>query len=441
MATKQRFATDKTLNRVADELAKANNLKLSGLEEIAKKTLEVTFKIEEDNTEITVKNLTGLTSIDWGDGTIIPASNETTEYTHSYSAGTYTARFCDVTEIGEEAFFNIVNVTAVRIPDSVTTLGYSAFCDCASLANVVIPDSVTTIGDYAFSSCRSLTSVFIPDSVTTIGSYAFAWCDNLTSVSIGNSVTTIVSYAFALCDNLTSVSIGNSVTTIGDYAFFGCTNLTDVTIPESVNSIGETIFDSEKLTVTMKRKEPPTSSTNSGWGLGRVSKVIVPFESIDAYKNSGIFSYVLDKLYACVLVNDLSSVGRKYQHNIKINHYTEKNPDPEAFFFTIINSSSEEMTVTDLYNHATNINSANEGVIQPMHGTYYDVTLGRCGAVGTICLFFDSINYYNGQLVGSLNGYYTACYEDFDELNIVNVSGYEECDLKSMTFSDTVTEI
>jgi hypothetical protein len=91
-----------------------------------------------------------------------------------------------------------------------------------------IPESVTTIGEYAFYDCIDLTAITIPNNVISIGEYAFYGCIGLTSVTIPNSVTTIEAYTFYNCVSLNSVIIGNQVLDIKFYAFYGCTGLKEV---------------------------------------------------------------------------------------------------------------------------------------------------------------------------------------------------------------------
>ncbi len=100
-----------------------------------------------------------------------------------------------VTNVGNYAFYQCSNLTAVNFYKSVTSIGDYAFYNCSSLEAVTIPESVTSIGDYAFYNCSSLEAVTIPESVTSIGSCAFCNCKILASVTL-NSNPTIGSSAF-----------------------------------------------------------------------------------------------------------------------------------------------------------------------------------------------------------------------------------------------------
>ena len=183
---------------------------------------------------------------------------------------------CEVTSIGNGAFFNCSSLTSINIPSSVTSIDGSAFYGCSSLTSINIPSSVTSIDGSAFYGCSALTSINIPSSVTKIEYDAFNGCSSLTSINIPSSVTSIGGSAFSGCSSLTAFTVDtnnpnycaegcilfnkekttlicasgsqrtydipSSVTSIGGYAFSGCSSLTSINIPNSVTSIGRAAF-------------------------------------------------------------------------------------------------------------------------------------------------------------------------------------------------------
>ena len=204
---------------------------------------------------------------------------------------------------------------------SVTSIGEEAFRYCSGLTSIEIPNSITSIGDYAFSGCSGLTSIEIPNSVTSIGSLTFSGCSGLTSIVvenenptydsrnncnaimetttntlitgcknsiIPNSVTRIGNSAFYGCFGLTSIEIPNSVTSIGESAFSGCSGLTSITIPNSVTSIGYCAFQyCDGLTrVTCLGETPATLGSDVFRSCAKLSAILVPCGTIDAYKYS-----------------------------------------------------------------------------------------------------------------------------------------------------------
>lgn len=174
-----------------------------------------------------------------------------------------------VTEIGEGAFADCVNVTSVMIPASIEKIGKGVFDDFYSLESITvdpenknyssddfgvlfdkektviikcpaenaeesytIPDGVETIGDGAFLECVNLTEITIPDSVTSIGNRAFMTCVSITEITIPDSVTSIGDRAFYSCDCLENITIPAGVETIGTEVFTYCVALTDITVSE-----------------------------------------------------------------------------------------------------------------------------------------------------------------------------------------------------------------
>lgn len=162
-------------------------------------------------------------------------------------------------------------------------------------SNVVIPSEiegkpVTSIGDNAFYNKLQVRSVVIPDSVTYIGNYAFYYCALMTSVNIPNNVTTIGDYAFHYCPFLTSINIPDKVNNIGQWAFGYCSSLTSVTIPASITYIGPRAFD-ECRSMSVMQFKGNAPSRYYGWDdLNDGIKVyyIEGAEGFDALRSAGI---------------------------------------------------------------------------------------------------------------------------------------------------------
>ncbi|MCR5652341.1 MAG: leucine-rich repeat domain-containing protein, partial [Ruminococcus sp.] len=198
-----------------------------------------------------------------------------------------------VTEIGDEAFEDILCFKKVNIPDSVTIIGDSAFEGCSRLETITIPDGVAEIGDDVFKYCSSLKSVEIPETVTEIGSSAFANCVNLTSAEIPYSVSYLGSGAFSDCTNLENAVLSYRLTSVNENLFYNCSNLKNIVIPPRVTEIGREAFAScyklEGITI-------PDSVTTFGYKVFNQCNdfIIYGYDESEAqtYANSNSIKFV-----------------------------------------------------------------------------------------------------------------------------------------------------
>ena len=139
------------------------------------------------------------------------------------------------TQIAEEAFQNLDNLTEVYLCESLEEIGAFAFRGCGKLQSILIPANVTTIDSYAFSRCLGLSKVeFAPDSkLTEIGWGAFA--NTAISGFIAPPNLKTVGYgAFSNCWRLETVILQGSIEVVEVDAFSSCTRLKYVVLGESL---------------------------------------------------------------------------------------------------------------------------------------------------------------------------------------------------------------
>lgn len=113
----------------------------------------------------------------------------------------------NVTQIGEAAFEENTNITAVRLPLSIRNIKESAFYACANLETVNIPPCVERIEKNAFAYCIGLTKMIIPRSVISVGQDAFAYCSGLKKTTIKNPNCNIYPSETTLGDNTSTGNI------------------------------------------------------------------------------------------------------------------------------------------------------------------------------------------------------------------------------------------
>lgn len=160
-------------------------------------------------------------------------------------------------------------------------------------------NDTTFLQENMFQDCKSLTSVFIPNTVTTYKYQIFKGCSNLSSVSLSHNCKTISSEMFAYCSSLTNIKIPNGVTSIGQNAFYYCSSLTSVTIPSSVTSINHYAFSncSGLTSITVLATTPPTLSPMYVFDDTNNCPIYVPAESVDAYKTTGNWVSLADRIH------------------------------------------------------------------------------------------------------------------------------------------------
>lgn len=225
--------------------------------------------------------LTGMTSVDWGDGT----TNSQTSHTYA-SKGAYTIKIygaTTLTNIGASA-----SLRRARLASTVTSIGTGAFEDCMALEYVSMPASVTSIGGSAFHSCSSLKALTVPSGVVDIGASVFNYCSSMKSVALPSGITSVGDGGFRYCYSLEAVSFTAALTSVGTNAFANCRTLVKIYVAQ-VASFGDTAFaDCASLLEVYLYGNGATIATGGEEvfdGCGDMLEVIVKGISLSGYKD------------------------------------------------------------------------------------------------------------------------------------------------------------
>lgn len=131
------------------------------------------------------------------------------------------------------------HVTKVVLSASITEIGEYAFYNCHDLSAIDFSkaSALVNIGKSAFELCNSLVSVNFSGAnrLKTIGKSAFQSA-GLRSIKFSTNLTTIENYAFRYCVGLSSIDLPQSVVALGDAAFRGCTSLSEVIIRGNIEN-------------------------------------------------------------------------------------------------------------------------------------------------------------------------------------------------------------
>ena len=197
----------------------------------------------------------------------------------------------EITEIGNFAFYNSMDLESVTVPETVTSLGKGAFLNCKGLREITIEGKLTKIDSQTFASCSSLEKVTLPDTVTEIGAKAFYRCSSLAAIELPDAVKSVGESAFSQCILLEKFDAPKALESIGGWAFYCCEKLGTVTLGENTTSIGASAFDGcDKLTSVAFPAGTKTVSEAAFSGCYALNEVLLP---------EGLKTIEADAFYLC----------------------------------------------------------------------------------------------------------------------------------------------
>ena len=144
----------------------------------------------------------------------------------------------NVTAIGNSAFRYCYYLTSVTLSDGLVSIGNYSF-QYNSIGEIAFPNSLKSIGEGAFEDCWQITAVTLPDNLKSVGRGAFSYMSNLQKVVLPSSIQSIGDYAFFYNQNLTSVEshikkpFGISESVFAITSTWDNTNYVDIYTPSS----------------------------------------------------------------------------------------------------------------------------------------------------------------------------------------------------------------
>ncbi len=87
-----------------------------------------------------------------------------------------------ITSLGEQAFFNCNQLTAITLGEGLQTVPFEAFSGCVALKAIRLPKSVTKVEENAFTDCTALVSVMLYAELLQVDNMAFDDCTALKAV-------------------------------------------------------------------------------------------------------------------------------------------------------------------------------------------------------------------------------------------------------------------
>ena len=181
--------------------------------------------------------------------------------------------------------------------NGITNLGWHQYASYIRV--VILPEGLTSIGEEAFYNCIDLQSVNMPESVSVLGNKAFVGCNSLT-VPVYNSKI----FAFMPRNYDGSYSIPEGIETVAAYAFEKCISnggaLYEIALPSTVKHLGDYSLGAPYLQkIKCIAVDPPICDTKAFvcffdeqdviYFVNKSIPVYVPAQSVEAYKAADVW--------------------------------------------------------------------------------------------------------------------------------------------------------
>ena len=247
---------------------------------------------------VTFTSLKGLSSIDWGDGTV------DTNLTHTYTTvGKYTICAYNVTSLGTYLMSTSsnpnYNLVEVRLGNTITVMASDAFHKCQCLQYVTVSSSTKSYNSSSqfYYTYALKFYVFSKGTTNFNGSYMFGYCYNLKGVSIPLSLTRFNTYAFKTCASLKKFVFPKKMTDLTNYMFSDCYSLEKIVFANitSFPSIFASNHSLKEIDLTSCTSVPTLGGTYLN-NINKTCKIKVPANLYENFKTASNWSTYKDFL-------------------------------------------------------------------------------------------------------------------------------------------------
>ncbi|MBP5418950.1 MAG: leucine-rich repeat protein [Bacteroidales bacterium] len=354
--------------------------------------------------------------------------------------------------IGEQAFIFCYKLSSISLPEGLTTIGSNAFSS-TPLSMVILPESVVTVGEGAFYNLANNSAIFVPKTkeelnldgcaisylTTVYYSDSEGWGESgnclwylsedgalLNITARPGTDGTMANYEtgespFYGNANISQVKL-NGVSAIGSNAFEGCTGITTMLLPQSVANVGNDAFEGCSALTTviadntkenLNLVDASIDADASIYYEGEFHKVALRDENYEYTAEPGNIIYTADNM---LYVVDGATIRASF-------------PEPEiAVLFTA--SPADGFTTDNGLSPTVFSNITADITIAPTFG-FYPNDETKTAAIG---------GYYTPEHI-VIPSQVTINGEEYQVTSISNYAFQYNYDLKSVVIPEGVTEI
>ncbi|MCU9814927.1 leucine-rich repeat protein [Paraclostridium sp. AKS73] len=169
-----------------------------------------------------------------------------------------------------------------EVPATVKKLGLGSFIGGENLKNIKLDTNLEEIDEYALACCTKLEKINL-ESVKKIGKYSFYYCNLVGKLNL-NSIEILEECAFYR--DLMYIDIDNSIKVCN------CMDISEVVLGNNIQYIGRSSLP-RGIVLYIYSPNPPILASS----YFQFSKIYVPSESVDLYKNSSNWENFKEIIY------------------------------------------------------------------------------------------------------------------------------------------------